>query len=476
MCVNDIIGLEIYMFRIYNRIIAKEEVNIVASENQRIDILNRDAVMEDLFCIVQSASKNQAYCPFAIEGAWGVGKTFILEGLEKKLEIEMNEDTFDNRYFVFHYNCWKYDYYEEPAIAIVSALKDKVDKELFKELEGKIKDSWKVAQKAINGMAKEFVKNKIGIDLVQVYEDIKEEGDARQKKEKEFDTLFAFNSTLNSVREQIKKLAEDKTVVVVVDELDRCMPSYAIKILERLHHMFEGINNVLLIVAVDSNQLEQSVREIYGDTVDTERYLKKFISFRYKIGVGETQKSVIEKFEDYFRSFSKYTDVDETLAEFLRLSGLDVRTIEKLMEKCKLIHNLVCDREVSNSVLLYEIMCMVLEYIGLNSGDGLKGLRQYGKDLYWIPDINLSSYGYLDECIGKGMLQFLEGMVKCAMGSTIYPRDMHSINMHPEGKCIGYMDINLSKKKKLRFAEETDEIKYEIEVCKNFNRMCKRIS
>ena len=63
---NDIIGLEIYMFRIYNRIIAKEEVNIVSSENQGIDILNRDAVMEDLFCIVQSASKNQAYCPFAI--------------------------------------------------------------------------------------------------------------------------------------------------------------------------------------------------------------------------------------------------------------------------------------------------------------------------------------------------------------------------------------------------------------------------
>ena len=252
---------------------------MMTSENQRIDILNRDAVIEDLFCIVQSASKNQAYCPFAIEGAWGVGKTFILEGLEKKLEIEINEDTFDNRYFVFHYNCWKYDYYEEPAIAIVSALKDKVDKELYKELQGKIKDSWEVAKKAINGMAKEFVKNKIGIDLVQVYEDIKEEGDARQEREKEFDTLFAFNSTLNSVREQIKELAEYKTVVIVVDELDRCMPSYAIKILERLHHMFEGIDNVLLIVAVDSNQLEQSVREIYGDTVDTERYLKKFISF-----------------------------------------------------------------------------------------------------------------------------------------------------------------------------------------------------
>ena len=180
----------------------------MAKENQKIDILSREGIIEDLFNIVQSASKNQAYCPFAIEGAWGIGKTFILEELEKKLEVEMNEDTFDNRYFVFHYNCWKYDYYDEPAIAIISALKDKVDKESFKELQGKIKDSWEVAKKAINGMAKEFVKNKIGIDLVQVYEDIKEEGEARHEKEKEFDTLFAFNSTLNSVREQIRNLAE----------------------------------------------------------------------------------------------------------------------------------------------------------------------------------------------------------------------------------------------------------------------------
>ena len=449
----------------------------MAVVNKKIDILNRDEVIEDLFDIVQSASKNQAYCSFAIEGTWGVGKTFVLEGLEEKLEMEMNEDTFDNRYFVFHYNCWKYDYYEEPAIAIISALKDKVDDESFKELQGIVKDSWEVARTAINGMAKEFVKNKIGIDLVQVCEDVKNATEERHEREKEFDSLFAFNRTLNSVREQIRKLANYKTVVIVVDELDRCMPTYAIKTLERLHHMFEGIDNILLIIAVDSNQLEQSIREIYGETVDTERYLKKFISFKYKIGRGETQKSVMEKFADYFESFSKCSDVDETLAEFFQLSELDIRTIEELMEKCKLVHGLVCNQEVSNSVLLYEIICIVLEYIGLNPKDGSKDSRIYGKDLYWVPDINLAIYSSLDKCIGKEMVQFLKDMVTCAEGTTVYSlQNMQSINMHPQGKCIGYMDINLSRRKKLRFENETEEIKYEIEVCKNFNKICKNIS
>lgn len=326
-------------------------------------------------------------------------------------------------------------------------------------------------------MAKEFVKNKIGIDLVQVCEDVKNVTEERHEKEREFDSLFAFNRTLNSVREQIQKLANYKTVVIIVDELDRCMPSYAIKTLERLHHMFEGIDNVLVIVAVDSNQLEQSIREIYGDTVDTERYLKKFISFKYKIGVGRTQKSVTEKFEDYFQAFSNYSDVDDTLAEFLQLSGLDIRTIEKLMEKCKLVHGLVCNREVSNSVLLYEIICIVLEYIGLNSKDGSKDWRVYGKDLYWVPDINLATYSSLDKCVGKEMVQFLKDMVTCAEGTTVYSlQHMQSINMHPQGKCVGYMDINLSRRKKLRFENETEEIKYEIEVCKNFNKICKNVS
>ena len=290
----------------------------------KIDILNRDEIIEDLFNIVQSASINKAYCSFAIEGIWGVGKTFVLQKLEEKLEEQLKEETADNRYFVFHYNCWEYDYYEEPAIAIVSALKDKVDKESCEKIEAVVKASWEVAKKFVVGMAKEFVKNKIGFDLVQLGEDIKEEGEKYHKKENEFDSLFAFNKTMRTVREQIKELAAYKTIVIVVDELDRCMPSYAIKTLERLHHMFEGIDNVMVIIAVDSNQLERSVKEIYGDNVDTERYLKKFISFKYRLGVGETQRSVIEKFEGYFQCFSDYEEVDGTLVEFLHLSGLDI--------------------------------------------------------------------------------------------------------------------------------------------------------
>lgn len=59
----------------------------------------------------------------------GYGKTYILEQLEKELEVLQNEETQNDRFYVFHYNCWQYDYYEEPAVAIVSAMLEKRGKD-----------------------------------------------------------------------------------------------------------------------------------------------------------------------------------------------------------------------------------------------------------------------------------------------------------------------------------------------------------
>ena len=51
----------------------------------------------------------------------------------------------------------------------------------------------------------------------------------------------------------------------------------------------------------------------------------------------------------------------------------------------------VCERKVSSSVLLYEIICAFLGYLGLNPNRGKKDYIGYGQDLYWVPDINLAT-------------------------------------------------------------------------------------
>ena len=101
----------------------------------------------------------------------------------------------------------------------------------------------------------------------------------------------------------------------------------------------------------------------------------------------------------------------------------------------------------------------------------------YSGDLYWIPDINLTFYISLDDCIGDGLLQFIKDLVANAEGTKFFMNDnLKSINMSPEGICVGYMDYILAKKKKLKFATITEAIKDEIEICKRFSDMCKIIN
>lgn len=90
--------------------------------DKRLDLLNREEFVENVIKIVKQLSDIKRGCCFAIEGGWGVGKTFVIEEIEERLKVPQSEETNGDRYFVFHYNCWQHDYYDEPAVAIISAM------------------------------------------------------------------------------------------------------------------------------------------------------------------------------------------------------------------------------------------------------------------------------------------------------------------------------------------------------------------
>ena len=91
-----------------------------------VDVLDREGFIKRLKDIMETLSAKRAGCCFGIDGAWGSGKTFVLKELERSLSPVQSEETADDRFYVFHYDCWKYDYYEEPLLAIVIAMLDAV--------------------------------------------------------------------------------------------------------------------------------------------------------------------------------------------------------------------------------------------------------------------------------------------------------------------------------------------------------------
>lgn len=61
-----------------------------------------------------------------------------------------------------------------------------------------------------------------------------------------------------------------------IDELDRCRPTFAIELLERIKHLFD-IQNIVFVLSIDKEQLEASTAAAYGSAINAPEYLRRFI-------------------------------------------------------------------------------------------------------------------------------------------------------------------------------------------------------
>ncbi len=82
------------------------------------------------------------------------------------------------------------------------------------------------------------------------------------------------------IKRQEEQGQESKPIVVLVDELDRCRPDYAIELLERIKHLF-SVNGYVFVFALARDQLEKSVKHRYGEEFDASGYLERFFDFRF---------------------------------------------------------------------------------------------------------------------------------------------------------------------------------------------------
>lgn len=371
------------------------------------DILNRTEFVDRIVNFVNALSDMNKGACFAIDGKWGSGKSFVLDMIESKLCDIQSEQTADNKFLLAHYNCWQYDYYEEPAVAMVAALLDCIENEetVFNpDIDGKIKAAWSLFKDDIKKMAGKFSENHIGVNVIDVFEKFQNAEKTLIEKNTDYDSMFAFRETMEAARKTLTTIAEEKTIVFVVDELDRCMPSYAIKVLERLHHFFDGIDNVVVMIAVDSTQLNHSVKQIYGEKTDEKAYLKKFITLTFKLDVGEIQNGIYKKYDSYFSMFDLKNQADrQQLEEIFNIlwEGTSIRIQERAIEKAVTIHKMCSSEICEPSIALYEIISVRFK-------------NQYGRSLHWIPQINHMTYGGLEQTLSKKTVAYLKEMQKKA--------------------------------------------------------------
>lgn len=336
---------------------------------QKLDILNRQEFVNKLVNLTENISATRISTSFAINGVWGCGKSFVLDMYEERLTKIQCEETASDKYFVIRYNCWKYDYYEEPLVAIVAAMIDIINKKTKlwydEEMKARILGVLKAVGTTLLSMVNNGIKDKTGIDIQSAYKTTKikiNEEEAKIEKSHEYDVNFSFNQALHRLQDLIAELSQFQTVVFMVDELDRCLPEYSIKVLERLHHLAENSNNVVTVLSIDGSQLQASIQQIFGFK-NPERYLEKFIQFEILLDKGIVSERIIDKYSSYIELFDKnLIQYDDSIEEFMKevFKNIEVREQENLIHRATLAHKILFNTKKDYSFMCLEILILVL--------------------------------------------------------------------------------------------------------------------
>ncbi|HEY8907512.1 MAG TPA: P-loop NTPase fold protein, partial [Rhodoferax sp.] len=114
-------------------------------------------------------------------------------------------------------------------------------------------------------------------------------GDVVDMFQKEKEALRKFRGELEKAVDQLKAAGKKDKLIFFIDELDRCRPTFAIEMLERIKHLFD-VPNIIFVLSVDKGQLEASTAAIYGQQIDAREYLRRFIDLEYGIPVAQTKR------------------------------------------------------------------------------------------------------------------------------------------------------------------------------------------
>lgn len=302
------------------------------------DVLDRRRLAEQL---TEYLDRLRDGAVIALDAPWGEGKTWFARHWAAELVA--------NGFRVGCLDAFESDYVEDPFLLLAAEIR-----RLSAEDQSRAaRLGSKAAQvgKALLPMATKLTINLVGkamgtTDLGDAWDaqidKVGEQGaDAAQawvkrrieQHDKERDSMRAFHQEL----EDFAKGDDDKPVVIIIDELDRCRPAFAVKLLERIKHFFDAPNLVFVLV-MNRDQLEKAIRGVYGAQTNAAVYLGKFLHLSLRLpkvrslAIDETHNQ-LQRFVRKTLERFRYEDHHEQLLLPMTVSAvaldLSLREIER---------------------------------------------------------------------------------------------------------------------------------------------------
>ena len=350
------------------------------------DCLNRKEDKERVLNIIRTATSRQENLSFAINGKWGTGKSFFVELVRKELLADC---------FVFKYDSWENDYYDDPLIGILDSIKEQLNgiDPVEKALNEAGKEAIKRVVKVLGLFLDNFVSSKIGVKPVEAIKSIKsfwKDCSAKAKISDDFNPYNRVKAAKQLIIASLNELSTIKPIVFFVDEIDRCFPTYTLKIIERIHHISENVNRCVTVFCVDANQLQKIIELVYnkeetatdeGEIGVVKGYLRKVIDFTFDLGPGDLNDDFYAGLDDYGKRFKDpIRGVTESeINKFVKhmFYGMEMRTILKIINTSKYTHDLVFEGQIYTK----DLMCAELMFAWAAQEYGDKPLDKMAADL-----------------------------------------------------------------------------------------------
>lgn len=218
--------------------------------------------------------------PFTIGifGEWGSGKTSLMSLVKSKLTQNNND------IITVWFNAWEYEKEEHPLIPLVGTILSALEKKESKNLSKESHDFMEM----LYGIASAF-SGKAEASLLGQKVNVKFDGKNLNKKQEKNKYLFD-KSLYKLAFEKLLELSQKNKVtktIIFIDDLDRCFPNKAIKILESIKLAF-ALPNFIFVLGVSRNviegYLEHRFEKEYGlKNYSGKLYLDKIIQLPFYI-------------------------------------------------------------------------------------------------------------------------------------------------------------------------------------------------
>lgn len=387
------------------------------------DKIGRKEIVDKICGLVESLKKDSNFC-LSINGAWGSGKSFVLNMIEEELSQH-------SEYIIVKYDAWENSFYPDPLIAMLSCVIEGLGNKL-----SKMRGYFKAAAEFGVKKGKELVDKlsdaggKIGVvatvikNIAEIVADFKNVTVVNDTKDSQLETyksykmlLQEFAALLNKLTKRVFVAKKQTKIIVLVDEIDRCLPNDQLKILERLHHLFD-VKNCAVIVAMNHSCIAKTVKTLYG--TDGNEYLRKFFDFVFKLDTS-AEVYLNNLFDGFIKSCEKIKTRDSDaelqikLAYQCMLYG-DKKVLEKVDNRELTRYfdavNRVCnDFGWQNLLPHYVFFILIALFIRRDVTSSFldeKDIseKQHARDDIYNrlsrdeKEVNLPYYDYIEECIG----------------------------------------------------------------------------